>query len=219
VIAERERALRQRVVETYDPQKARALGRSMKDHEVWIVPTLVFAAAWRPLSNRHDGTELPMELVPAALRTRWMAQRKQYIARQTDDSFAAARAVATTAARAVGDLQAGGARVVAGTDTFDAFVLPGLSLHQELELLVSGGLTPLEALQAATQKAAGLRGSARTEGQIAPGSRADLVLLDADPVREITNTRKIRTVVAGGRLYTRDDLDRLLDDVRAYSGR
>jgi hypothetical protein len=216
-LAQREAALRKALVDTYDPNKARALGRSIGDHPVWIVPTLIFSASLRPLTRSDDGTDLPMAFVPAAMRTRWMDRRKQFIARQTDETFAATMAVAATAARAVRDLEQGGARMLAGTDTFDAFVLPGHSLHQELALLVEAGFTPLEALQTATKNAAEYRGTSKTEGTIARGKRADLVLLDADPTVDIHNTRRVHAVVLGGTVYGRDALDRLLAGVRAFA--
>ena len=218
-IAEREHALRQKLVETYYAGKARALGRSMKERDVWVVPTLVWSATLRPLDRNRDGSDLPMQFVPSALRRRWMDRRKQYIARQTDAGFAAAASLAATAARAVRDLRDGGAKVLAGTDAFDAFVLPGHSLHQELQLLVSAGFSPLEALQAATKTAAAYRGTSSSEGTIERGKRADLVLLDADPTRDIANARRIHGVVVGGQWHSRTQLDRMMDEVKAFASR
>jgi len=216
-IARREAALRQRAVDTYDPARARALGRSMRDRDVWIVPTLIWSASLRPLNRRDDGSGLPMEYVPAALRTRFMERRRQFVERQTDEALMAAQALAAAAVRAVGDLRAGGAKVLAGTDSFDAFVLPGFSLHQELRLLVDAGFSPSDALQAATRHAAAARGAADREGTIAVGKRADLVLLDADPTANITNVARIRAVIAGVRLFDRDALDQLLAGVRTFA--
>jgi imidazolonepropionase-like amidohydrolase len=218
-IASREHALRKRLVDSYDPERGRALGRMMKGREVWIVPTLVWSATLRPLDRKQDASDLPMDLVPVTLRTRWLERRKQYLERQTDEGFAAAAAVAATAARAVRDMNEGGARILAGTDSFDAFVLPGYSLHRELELLVSAGLSPLQALQAATRTAAEFRGTLKTEGTIEAGKRADVVLLDADPLRDIANARRVHTVVVGGKLFARDQLDRIMDTVRTFAAR
>jgi len=95
-----------------------------------------------------------------------------------------------------------GVRIVAGTDGLynprqDS--LPGL--HRELELLVSGaGLTPLQAISAATRDAAWAAGADGTTGTIAVGKAADLLLLSADPVADIRNTRAIRVVMQGGRV-------------------
>ncbi len=81
----------------------------------------------------------------------------------------------------------------------DAFVLPGASLHEELRLLIESGFTPLEALQAATRSAAEFRGAARTEGTIAVGKRADLVLLSANPLEHIDNVARVEQVWIDGK--------------------
>jgi imidazolonepropionase-like amidohydrolase len=89
--------------------------------------------------------------------------------------------------------------------------MPGASLHRELELLVDAGLTPMQALQAATIRAADFLGMADRLGSIAQGNLADLVLLERDPLARIGNTRSIETVVLNGRLIERPELDRCLE--------
>jgi imidazolonepropionase-like amidohydrolase len=83
--------------------------------------------------------------------------------------------------------------------------------------LVEAGLTPREALRAATVNPASVLGLSDSLGSIQPGKLADLVLLDADPLDDIRNTQEIRAVVADGRLYRRPDLDRMLVEVAASS--
>jgi imidazolonepropionase-like amidohydrolase len=89
-------------------------------------------------------------------------------------------------------------------------VIPGYSLHQELELLVGAGLSPLAALQAATLNPARFLDAADSLGAVEPGKVADLVLLDADPLTDIRNTARIRAVIAGGRYLDRPSLDSIL---------
>jgi imidazolonepropionase-like amidohydrolase len=91
----------------------------------------------------------------------------------------------------------------AGSDTPNAYVVPGISLHRELELLVESGFSPMEALQAATQTAAGFLGHAGTLGSVEPGKAADLVVLSRDPLASITATQDIEVVVRGGRVVWR----------------
>ena len=95
-----------------------------------------------------------------------------------------------------------GVRIVAGTDDMlDPAKNPLPLLHRELEQLVSGaGLTPLQAITAATSGAAHAMGIEATRGTIAVGKMADLVLLSADPSADIRNTRQIRMVIKDGRL-------------------
>jgi adenine deaminase len=105
--------------------------------------------------------------------------------------------------------------LLAGTDVPNLYTVPGSSLHDELALLVRAGLPPLAAIVAATSAAARFLGAEDSLGTIAPGKHADLVLLDASPLEEIRNTRRIAAVVAAGRLLVRTDLDRILARVEA----
>ena len=99
---------------------------------------------------------------------------------------------------------------MAGSDTPDWLQVYGFALHRELEELVAAGLTPHQALAAATVTPAQFLGAEDDWGAIAPGLRADLVLLDADPLADIRNTQRIRAVFVGGRMLDRARLDQLL---------
>jgi imidazolonepropionase-like amidohydrolase len=110
---------------------------------------------------------------------------------------------------------AAGVPMLAGTDTPMPGNYPGFSLHEELALLVEAGFTPIEALRSATLAPAKFFGIDGKTGSIAPGKRADLVLLDADPSRDIRNTRLIHAVLVDGRLLRRRDLDAVLRDAAA----
>lgn len=114
------------------------------------------------------------------------------------------------------ELHVAGVRMLAGTDVGALLVLPGHSVHDELALLVEQvGMTPIQALQAATRNPATFFGMQDSLGTIAPGMLADLVLLDADPLRDIRNTTAIRAVVVNGRLLDRAALDRLAPSASA----
>jgi imidazolonepropionase-like amidohydrolase len=99
-----------------------------------------------------------------------------------------------------------GVRIAAGTDTGNPFVFPGHSIHWELELMVEAGLTPMEALVAATRAAAEMLGEEEAFGTLAPGRRADLLILRENPLDDIRNTRTLETVVLAGRPLDRDAL-------------
>lgn len=103
-----------------------------------------------------------------------------------------------------------GVQLLAGTDVVAPWTYPGFSLHDELGLLVEAGLTPLEALRTATINPAQFLG-VKDAGAIAPGMKANLMLLDADPRENIANTKRISAVIMGGMLYRRNQLDKLLN--------
>jgi hypothetical protein len=97
----------------------------------------------------------------------------------------------------LGQLHRAGIPIVAGTDQS----IPGHSLHKELELYVQAGFTPIEALQAATTVPAKVMGLEKEVGSLSPGKRADIVVVDGDPSRRISDTRKVWLVLANGRPY------------------
>ena len=116
-------------------------------------------------------------------------------------------------------LQDGGVKVLAGTDNPITFLTPGFALHEELALLVEAGLTPMQALTAATLHPAQFMRLDDEMGTVEAGKLADLVLLDADPRNDITNTQSINTVVKDGRVFDRIALDELLNDLEVKGRR
>ena len=106
----------------------------------------------------------------------------------------------------IGMMHERGVPIVLGTDTGNLFTFQGYSVHDELGHLVEAGLTPGEALAAATTNAAAMIGAGHEFGTIEPGKRADLVILRANPLIDIRNTRKIDAVIAQGRLIERESL-------------
>jgi imidazolonepropionase-like amidohydrolase len=101
----------------------------------------------------------------------------------------------------VGMMHKAGVKIMAGSDFSDWAMVPGVDLHNELALLVEAGFTPLEALQAATLNPAKFLGKTDTYGTIQVGRAADLVLLDMNPLEDISHTRKIHAVVVGGKFF------------------
>lgn len=107
----------------------------------------------------------------------------------------------------------GAVRLMAGTDSVIRSVFPGFSLHDELAILVEGGLTAYEALGTATLHPAEFLGEADEFGTVEVGKRADLILLEANPLEDISATRRIAGVIVRGRWYTSADLDSILKAV------
>ena len=116
-------------------------------------------------------------------------------------------------------LHDGGVRVLPGSDFPNPVMIPGASLHQELVLLVRAGLTTAEALRAATLNPAIYLGMTDSLGTVAAGKAADLVLLDADPLLDIRNVARVRSVWRGGRYLSREAIDLMLDGFLKGSSR
>jgi imidazolonepropionase-like amidohydrolase len=106
-----------------------------------------------------------------------------------------------------------GVPLLAGTDVGNPFVIAGFSLHDELEMFVQAGLSPMEALKTATVSPAEYLGRLKDFGTVEKGKIADLVLLEANPLEEIGNTRKIAAVIVNGKYLPKADLQKMLAGV------
>jgi tetratricopeptide (TPR) repeat protein len=137
---------------------------------------------------------------------------------RTAEDIAVGKKAYQKALEIVGAMKRAGVEILAGTDTQNPYCFPGFSLHDELELLVKAGLTPTEALQAATINAARFVNRQKDLGTIEKGKLADMVLLDANPLEDIANTKKIWGVVFGGKFYSRASLDEMLRKVELLAG-
>jgi imidazolonepropionase-like amidohydrolase len=213
----RQRALQKQMVETYDAPKCDALLSLMAKNRVYAAPTQIWSQRFAPLSadDLPDADALPF--VPLSSRAKFEQRRKAVIAASTPEDFAFRRMLFERSCALVGALHRARVPLLAGTDAMDDDVLPGLSLHRELALMVEAGLTPLEALQTATRNAAQFLGKLDSQGTIERGKVADLVLLDADPLQDIANTRRIHAVVIGGRLISQMQRRQILAEAKAFA--
>ena len=140
-----------------------------------------------------------LEAVPHSLAHDWMATARRFADTQ-QPANSAVMSGAQWSLNLVAAMHKLEVPIGAGTDTPIAQAIPGYSLHTELERLVTAGLTPLEALGAATVRGAEFFDLTDQTGQIRAGMAADLVLLSANPLIDITNSRKISTVILSGRI-------------------
>lgn len=174
------------------------LAKRTAEAGTWSCVTLVVYA------KRDPGPE--MRYVPPRLRATWGPATVAEVPPPL-------RELAAMRGRAARTLHEATGRVLLGTDCGTPFIVAGWSVHEELALLVGAGLTPYEALSCGTRRAAEYLGE--PSGVVAEGKRADLLLLDANPLEDVANAARIRGVMVRGRWLPREELDRMLETVAA----
>ncbi len=190
------------VLDTFAPARCASVARELAATGQAQVPTLVLPRS-DAAPQRSDFRADP----------RWPAlredeqQRWERILRAPAEERALAAKRWEISQRIVREMHRAKVPIFAGTDTPMPLVYPGSSLLEELGLLVACGFTPAEALRAATIEPATFLGLAEEQGTVTAGKRADLLLLEADPLVRIENLRRLRAVVLAGRLLPRSSLD------------
>lgn len=175
------------------------LARKMREQGTWYIPTVAIDEANYWYAEHPQALQQPFlrQALHRDVLARW-SQPAWQRAQLAGSGIPAARAAVATNLDNVRRLQAAGVKLGFGTD---AGAMPqrviGVAEHRELQLLVQAGLTPAQALQIATSQAADLLGLA-DRGRIAAGKRADLLVLDADPLTDIANTQRIGAVWQAG---------------------
>ncbi len=193
----------------YDERKATALLALFKKNQTWHCPTFaVRVGSYRKLAEMTNDIRLKFISKAIQARSYWNEAHEDSPERQTRFQ---------RQMELVDRMHHEGIGLLAGTDAILPQVYPGFSLHDELGLLVKAGLSPLAALQTATLNPARFLGLEKTLGTVEKGKLADLVLLEANPLADINNTKRISAVVANGHLFDRLALDKVLNEVEAIA--
>lgn len=203
----------------FDIRECTPLFERFVRNRTWQVPTLTIlhSSAFADSAWRADPR---LKYISPQLMAEWRKTRPNF---ERNNMNPAQRPVAAGRYRIrqkiLAAMDAAGVGILAGTDVHNPWIYPGFSMHDELSYMVEAGLTPLSALRAATLNPARYFNATDSLGAVAPGKVADLVLLDADPLTEISNTRRIRGVFLNGRYFDRAALDRLLGIAEAAARR
>ena len=195
-------------VADFDAERCDAIIEQLAAADAWLVPTHVTRAddvrSHAPATASHDHDKYLDPLSRWAWEDDMAATRSAYAGPR---GRRALRSYFDHGLRLTKRASDAGVGILVGTDT----VLGGLRYHEELNHLADAGLSPVQVLQAATIAAAKFAGEEKTSGSITIGKRADIVLLSGNPLADISNSKRIRAVVHGGRLYDRRALDHLLE--------
>ena len=207
-------------LDTYDPERAKALFGVLKANHTWLIPTLTGRRNTTFLDDPAIANDPRFQYMSAAERGWWHSSHDSYVRGMGPEGIALRKRAYQKELEIVGAMRRAGVDFLAGTTTEDPlFAVAGFSLHDEMGLLVQAGFSPLEALQTATLNPARFLGRERDLGTVSPGKFADLVLLNANPLEDIGNTRKIAAVVYGGKYYDRNALDAMLTKVQTLASR
>jgi imidazolonepropionase-like amidohydrolase len=193
---------------SYSPDKARGLFVQLANNNTWQVPTLIWSHANANIDSPNLDSDPRLRYVPASVREQWNPGK--LLKETSPEELAGLKKQSVRDLELVQAMHGAGIQFMAGSDGPDPYVFPGFSLHDELELLVKSGFTPFQALQAATFEPALFLVKLDKYGVVEKGHVADLVLLDANPLEDISNTRKIAAVLVGGKYYPREVLDKML---------
>jgi len=199
----------------YSEAKCERLFRKFKENGTWQVPTLTVLRSMALLNDERFRRDDRLRFFGGHYRDLLGAKDDPRFKTFTAEDFAIQRELFAHNQKLVGAMFRAGVPMLAGTDAANPFCFPGFSLHDELALLVESGLTPLAALQAATLNAAVFMEATDRYGSVAPGKVADLVLLDADPLKDIHNTARISEVFFSGKEFDRAALDQILKDAES----
>jgi imidazolonepropionase-like amidohydrolase len=202
-------AILEHAASTFEPGAAAALAARFASDGTWQVPTLIRTRTMHLCDDPAFRREQALRYVAPSVLKGWSKAAKKFSgfpagARQT---FRDVYGVMLTLTKV---LDEAGVKMLAGSDSGGAaWEVPGLALHQEFDELARAGLSPLRVLQLTTWNAAEFLDAAGVMGSVTAGKRADLVLLDANPVESVDHLHRIRGVIRGGRYLGPADLDAL----------
>ncbi len=188
-----------------DAKRKKEVLAALRKNQTWQVPTLtIITVAAERFFDTPEWKET-FNLVPDTVGNGWASRLEKYTATPVSPKF---RKYADWMFKMITELKAADVKLMAGTDTPIFFLTPGYSLHEELALLVKGGLTPMEALNAATLQPAKYFSMENELGSIEIGMLADLILLEANPLKNIRNTTTIQAVIRDGKVHDKKALDK-----------
>jgi imidazolonepropionase-like amidohydrolase len=196
-----------------DAAKLAEVVRLTKQAGAWVVPTMVLWETLLGVPNLETLMAFPeLKYMPAQQVASW---EKAHRARQAADSFDRKRAeqTAVNRKRILKALHDGGVRIIFGTDAPQQFSVPGFSAHREMALMVEAGMSPFEVLRTATKNAGEYYRNRARFGTVEAGARADLILVNGNPLREVANVARRSGVMVRGRWLGEEEIQKRLAEI------
>ena len=198
-------------LDNYDENKAQEVLDVLAKNQTWQIPTLAINVGTTKRFFVSDEWKESYEYLPDSIGTQWTKDVDQIMSEEPSEL---SHKFSKWKLKMVGKIHQKGIGIMAGTDTPVFYLTPGLSLHQELALLVEAGLSPLDAIKSATINPARYFNLENELGSIKEGMWADLIMLDANPLENINNTKRIYAVLKQGKYFDRNELDEILERLR-----
>ncbi|WP_204335992.1 amidohydrolase family protein [Leptobacterium flavescens] len=195
---------------SYDPETAAQAFARLKENNTHVVPTLHIGRILSYLDeDDHQNDEYLGYIHPGIIKTYEGRIRRALNA--SPEAVERRKRLQQMFIDLVPRLHSAGVKILAGSDcgAFNSYVYPGVSLHGELEEMVKAGLTPAQALMTSTYNGAGFLGKDAQYGQTKTGKKADLLILEANPLEDIKNTRAIEYVILGGQTLDKNELEEM----------
>jgi hypothetical protein len=211
--------LMRRMVDEHDDGACAVVFAELAANGTWYVPTHVTRRRDAFAGDAGFRADPRARFVPSDIQSDFVRHLDRIVVADSAASGATFMDFYLKGLAITGAAHRAGVLIMVGSDAPDPFVFPGSAVHDEMGELVAAGLSPAEALRAATWNGAVFLDVADSYGTVEPGRRADLVILDANPLDDIGNTRRIRGLVFGGRYLDRAALDQLLDQALAATSR
>ena len=205
----------QRIINTYSDAQCQALAQAFVKNGTWQAVTLIRLRTQDYGDDPAYVNDPNLIYVDKTRRALWSQTGQLFTATITPATRATLQQYYALQLKVVKMMQQNGVKMLAGSDLGGGWVVPGFSLHQEFHELAAAGLSPLQILQMTTLNGAQFVGRQATMGTVEPGKNADLVLLNADPIADVTNLDKISGVFLKGKYYSRNALDAVLSNVAA----
>ncbi|MFT7149405.1 MAG: imidazolonepropionase-like amidohydrolase [Nonlabens sp.] len=203
------------LMDTYSEEQAQKAFKMLVDNDTYVTPTMHIGNTLSYLDRDDHSNDEYLNYIGEGIIETYQG-RIRSAARASEEFIAMRHRLNTAFKNLVPKMSAAGVSLLAGSDSgaSNSYTYQGISLHQELAALVDAGLSPIEALKAATINGAKFLRLEDFYGTLAVGKSGDVLVLDANPLEDITNTQKINTLVMKSKTYSSADLKAMLESVR-----
>lgn len=203
------------LISRFSEKRFDSLSSVLAKSSMWLCPTLTVNRAMSYLNDSIFINDNRKVYLPRYVLEIWNQKMNPYTKSQIDNFANSTRVRYLFELSLIGKMNEKGVKFIAGTDFPNPYVFPGFSLHDELSLMVKGGMPTLDAIKSATLNAAIFMNKEDDFGSIEVGKLASLVLLNKNPLENIENTKTIETVIVRGKVYSRKSLDLMLEQAKS----